>query len=1008
MLEKVVKLLFGDRQAKLMKSLEAPVERINGFIAEMQGLDDREIQGKTREFRERLVRGETLDDIMCEAFAVVSEACRRNCGKKWMVTGHEEEWGMVPFRVQLKGAIVLHRGMIAEMATGEGKTLVAVMPMYLNALELNPDWEEKARETFGEDPADWTFEPLEGVPVGAGAHLVTVNDYLARRDSEWMGPIYEFLGMTVGCIQGGMEPDQRRAQYNCDITYGTNNEFGFDYLRDNMAVRLEHRVQRAHHYAIVDEVDSVLIDEARTPLIISGPVPRSRNRYREFRDQVARLVSRQMELVNVVVSEADDLWEQGETHRAATMFLKARRGAPKNRRLAKTLRDPDKLNAIKRVEAERLRDKNVHELDEGLCFSIDERERSVAMSDLGRKILSPDNPDFFLLRDIGDEVAEIEARDLPEEEKFELRKNAFEEHSRKAEALHDIDQLLRAFQLYEKDVEYVVQDGAVIIVDQFTGRLMPGRRFSDGLHEALEAKERVEIRAETQTLATITIQNYFRMYGKLSGMTGTAETEAEEFESIYGLETAVIPTNVPVRRTDHNDRVYRTKREKYAAIIDEVQRLHGRNRPVLVGTVSVDVSEVLSKLLKARKIPHSVLNAKHHQQEADIVARAGQPGAVTIATNMAGRGTDIKLSPQVRELDDGRGGKEPGGLFVIGTERHESRRIDRQLRGRSGRQGDPGASRFYMSLEDDLFRLFASEKMIDFLKKNQEKDGEPIEHPLLNRSIQQAQKRVEQYNFGIRKHLLEYDDVTNRQREVVYGLRHRSLTGEGLRDEVRDMIASVVTGDVESAVADGAEPHEWNMERAALVLRDLAGAVFDLRGTAEKHREPASLRSALADMVLAYYDEKERKLGETLMVDLEKWSVLSSIDSLWREHLYSLDHLKTGIGLRSIGQRDPLVEFKKEAFELFEELQENIDRQSVRKVLSLWPAGMLKRAELPTGQAVRPGIQGPVPAPGGGAPADSSPGRPQTVKRNDPKVGRNDPCPCGSGKKYKKCCGAQT
>ncbi len=1007
MLEKVVRLLFGDRQAKLMRSLEAPVEGILGFIRDLQDLDEQGLKGKTREFRERLARGETLEDIMCEAFAVVSEACRRHCGKKWTVTGHEVEWAMVPFRVQLKGAIVLHRGMIAEMATGEGKTLVAVMPMYLNALELNPDWVEKAGENFGGDPTRWTFEPLEGIPVGAGAHLVTVNDYLARRDAEWMGPIYEFLGLTVGCIQGGMDPDQRRAQYNCDITYGTNNEFGFDYLRDNMAVRLEHRVQRAHHYAIVDEVDSVLIDEARTPLIISGPVPRSRNRYQEFRDQVARLVNRQTDLVNSVVSDADELWEQGETHRAATMYLKARRGAPKNRKLAKTLRDPDKLNAIKKVEAERLRDKNIHELDEGLCFSIDERERSVAMSDLGRKILSPENPDFFLLRDIGDVVAEIEARDLPEEEKFELRKKTFEDHSQKAEALHNIDQLLRAFQLYEKDVEYVVQEGAVIIVDQFTGRLMPGRRFSDGLHEALEAKEKVEIRAETQTLATITIQNYFRMYEKLSGMTGTAETEAEEFESIYKLEVAVIPTNVPVVRTDHNDRVYRTKREKYTAIIEEIQRLHARNRPVLVGTVSVDVSEVLSKLLKARKIPHSVLNAKHHQEEADIVARAGQPGAVTIATNMAGRGTDIKLSPQVREVDDGQGGREPGGLFVMGTERHESRRIDRQLRGRSGRQGDPGASRFYMSLEDDLFRLFASEKMIDFLKRNQEKDGEPIEHPLLNRSIQQAQKRVEQYNFGIRKHLLEYDDVTNRQREVVYGLRFRSLTGEGLREEIRDMIASVVTGDVESAVPDGTEPHEWNMERAALVLRDLAGAVFNLQGKADGYREPGPLRSALADMVLGYYDEKERKLGEKLMVDLEKWSVLSSIDSLWREHLYSLDHLKTGIGLRSIGQRDPLVEFKKEAFGLFEELQENIDRQSVRKVLSLWPAGMLKRAEQPAGQAMRPGIQGPVPVPGEGDQASPPRNRP-TVKREDPKVGRNDPCPCGSGRKYKKCCGAQT
>jgi len=1002
LLEKVVRFFFGDRQAKLMKTFEGPVQEVLSFVDQLGTLTDDELRDKTTEFRRRLARGETLDDLMCEAFAVVVQACSRNCGRKWMVTDHEIEWGMIPFRVQLKGAMVLHSGMIAEMATGEGKTLVAVMPMYLNALELNPDWVALAERDFGDDPEAWTFEPIDGVPVGDGAHLVTVNDYLARRDAEWMGPIYSFLGLTVGCIQGGMDPDQRRQQYNCDITYGTNNEFGFDYLRDNMAVRLEHRVQRNHHFAIVDEVDSVLIDEARTPLIISGPVPRSRNRYKEFRDQVARLVNRQTDIVNSVVSDADSLWEEGKTHEAATAYLKARRGAPKNRKLAKTLRDPDKLNAIKRVEGERLRDKNIHELDEGLCFSIDERERSVSMSDLGRKILSPENPDFFLLRDIGDLIAEIEGLDISEEEKFERRKTLYEDHSQRAEALHNIDQLLRAFQLYEKDVEYVVQDGAVLIVDQFTGRLMPGRRFSDGLHEALEAKEKVEIRAETQTLATITIQNYFRMYGKLSGMTGTAETEAEEFESIYKLEVAVIPTNVPVIRVDHNDRVYRTKREKYTAIVEEIQRLHSRNQPVLVGTVSVDVSEVLSKLLKGRKIPHSVLNAKHHQEEADIVSRAGQPGAVTIATNMAGRGTDIKLSPHVREVDDGAGGKEPGGLFVIASERHESRRIDRQLRGRCGRQGDPGASRFYMSLEDDLFRLFASEKMIDFLKKNQEKDGEPIEHPLLNHSIQQAQKRVEQYNFGIRKHLLEYDDVTNRQREVVYGLRFRSLTGEGLREEIRDMIASVVTGELETAIPSGSEPHEWNLERAALSLRDLAGAVFNFQGLEKKHKEPAQLRSALADMVLSYYGEKEGKLGEKLMVDLEKWAVLSSIDGLWREHLYSLDHLKTGIGLRSIGQRDPLVEFKKEAFDLFEELQENIDRQSVRKVLSLWPAGMMKRADQPVGQAVRPGLAGLSPAPAQQTQA------PVTVKREDPKIGRNDDCPCGSGKKYKKCCGAQT
>jgi len=739
LLKKLLGKIFGDKQKKNIRELEPYVEEINREFEGLSDLSEEELKARTDLFRRRLARGETIDDIMSEAFATVKETCRRLLGTSWKVTGSDEEWNMVPFDVQLMGAVALHQGRIAEMATGEGKTLVAVMPMYLNALELNPDWVRRAGEEWGDDPGDWTFESIEGIPVGLGAHLVTVNDYLARRDAQWMGPVYEYLGLTVGCIQGGMDPEQRRKQYNCDITYGTNNEFGFDYLRDNMARSMEQRVQREHHYAIVDEVDSVLIDEARTPLIISGPVPRSQHRYKEYRGDVSRLVQKQTVMVNHIVSEADELWEQGDLHAAATLYLKAKRGAPKNKRLMRSLQDPDRLRELQRVEAERLRDKNLHELDEDLLFSIDEREKSVAMSDKGRRLLSPNDPDFFLLQDIGDVMAEIEDKDVGEEEKLILRKKAYEEHSKRAEALHNIDQLLRAFQMYEKDVEYVVKDGRVMIVDQFTGRLMPGRRFSDGLHEALEAKENVEIRSETQTMATITIQNYFRMYDKLAGMTGTAETEETEFQSIYDLDVVVVPTNRPVVREDHEDRVYKTKREKYNAIIAEIERLHRRGQPVLVGTVSVDVSEVLSRILRARKIPHSVLNAKHHEKEAEIVARAGQPGAVTIATNMAGRGTDIKLAPKVKEVTDEDGEKVPGGLFVIGTARHESRRIDRQLRGRSGRQGDPGASRFYLSLEDDLFRLFASEKMLDFLKKSGKEEGEIIEHPMLTKAIQRAQ-----------------------------------------------------------------------------------------------------------------------------------------------------------------------------------------------------------------------------------------------------------------------------
>jgi len=998
---KIFKRIMGDSQGKLMKSLEPLVDSINTAFAELSSLSDEDLKGRTREFRIRLLQGETIEDLLPEAFAVVKEACRRNIGVSWDVSGHSTEWNMVPYDVQLKGGIVLHRGMITEMATGEGKTLVAVLPMYLNGLELNPDWTEKASKHYGEDHNSWIFEPIDGIPVGAGAHLVTVNDYLALRDANWMGPIYEYLGFSIGCIQGGMTPDQRREQYNCDITYGTNSEFGFDYLRDNMAVRLEQRVQRRYHYAIVDEVDSVLIDEARTPLIISGPVARNRNRYIEYRSVVARLVRKQLELVNTIAADANDLWDKGNHHDAATLYLKARRGAPKHRRLAKAMRDPDRVAAVKRVEGERLRDKNIHQLDDGLYFAIDEREKSVSVSDLGRKLLSPEDPEFFLITDIGDDMAELEIQDISQQEKLEKKKQIYENHSSKAEALHNIDQLLKAYQLYEKDVEYVLDQGRVVIVDQFTGRPMPGRRFSDGLHEALEAKENVEIRNETQTLATITIQNYFRMYSKLAGMTGTAETEAEEFGSIYNVDVAVVPTNRPIARIDHNDRVFGTKREKYGAIIDEIARRHAIGQPVLVGTVSVEVSELLSKLLKRRKIVHSVLNAKHHQQEAEIITRAGQKGSVTIATNMAGRGTDIKLSEDVKEFVSN---EDEAGLFVIGTERHESRRIDRQLRGRSGRQGDHGGSRFYLSLEDDLFRLFASEKIIDFLKKSQEKEGEPIEHALLTKSIEKAQKRVEQYHFGIRKHLLEYDDVVNRQREVIYDRRLQALTGEGLDDEIREMIEAVIENELMEFIPDDSQPHEWNMEGVVAGLRDISGAVFKLDGITDQFKDAEKLRLKLVDLVMDFYGKKREKLGEQLILDLEKWSVLGSIDARWRDHLYALDHLKSGIGLRAYAQRDPLVEYKKEAFNMFEELLDGVDKQAVRQILSLWPASKIQRQQSPVGKAVHPGLRSPAGGPASG-PGRNAEGKQQTVKRDDEKIGRNDPCPCGSGKKYKQCCG---
>ncbi len=1009
MFKKVVNSLFGDRQSKKVSSLEPYVDEVNEYLERLESLSELELKDFTRQFRVRLAKDESIDDIMCEAFAVVKESCRRLLGQPWLVTGNNVEWNMVPFDVQIMGAVVLHQGKIAEMATGEGKTLVAVMPMYLNALELNPEWLELAQEKYGDDPEKWEFEPIGDTPVGKGAHLVTVNDYLSKRDAEWMSGVYEYLGLSIGCIQMEMNPEERRKQYLKDITYGTNNQFGFDYLRDNMAVHLVTRVQRGHNYVIVDEVDSVLVDEARTPLIISGPVARSMNRYKEYRNDVYKLVRKQTLLVNAIVAEADELWEKGNEEEAALLYLKARKGAPKQRKLVRSLQDPDRLQGLQRMEGVLLREKRAHELEEDLLFAMDEKEKSISLSEAGRKTLSPNDPDFFLLADIGDGIAEIELQDISEEKKQELRRETYHEHSQKAEALHNIDQLLRAFQLYEKDVEYVVQDGRVVIVDQFTGRLMPGRRFSDGLHEALEAKENVEIRSETQTLATITIQNYFRMYSKLAGMTGTAETEAEEFESIYNLDVVVIPTNVPVIRQDHNDQVYRTRREKYKAIIDEIQRLHSMDQPILVGTVSVDISELLSKLLKARKIPHSVLNAKHHLQEAEIITRAGQKGAVTIATNMAGRGTDIKLAESIKELTDGSGNTVPGGLFVIGTARHESRRIDRQLRGRCGRQGDSGASRFYLSLEDDLFRLFASEKLIDFMKKSGgEDEGEPIEHSLLTKAIQRAQKRVEEYNFGIRKHLIEYDDVVNRQREVIYDRRLQALTGEELSEEVIDMTRAVSRHILTEAITDETDFEEWNQEKAQLLLGEISGTRFDLASLMSGEYSAEEARNAAADLVLEYYYMKKEKIGLELSTELEKRAVLSSIDSMWREHLYGIDHLKSGINLRAYAQRDPLVEFKKEAFGLFEELLDRIDKLAVRQVLSLWPANA--RTGLPenrqvSGNAMHPSSTLPVAGSVPGQEPQTKGGRPATVYRDNPKVGRNDPCPCGSGKKYKKCCG---
>jgi preprotein translocase subunit SecA len=809
MLKGLISKVFGTRHERERKRVQPILDEIHQIEARLTGLSDAEIQGQTAKFRGILAertgpieariqelkaakhdtadaaereridgelqgadgRGgveaelrtaiaETLDELLPEAFATVREACRRLKGSPVSVIGQEITWDMVPYDVQLIGGIQLHLGRIAEMATGEGKTLVATLPLYLNALP------------------------------GRGTHLVTVNNYLARRDSQWMGHLYTWLGLTVGCLDD-TEPGswERRAVYAADITYGTNNEFGFDYLRDNMVVSLEQRVQRPHVFALVDEVDSVLIDEARTPLIISGPVGNeSDGQYAEFNTSVERLVRKQNELVNQLVADGERAFEAKDNDTAALEFYKAQMGGPKNKRLMKVLQEPGVKQMVQRVELDVIADKKLpvskrafKDMEDNLLFVLDEKGHTVHLTEKGLDWLSPDHPDTFVLPDIALLIGQIDRdMELSAAERLERRNTVEREYATKSERLNIIHQLLRAHALYEKDVNYVVQEGQVLIVDEFTGRTMPGRRWSEGLHQAVEAKERVQVKGETQTLATITIQNYFRMYEKLAGMTGTAETEEAEFHTIYGLEVSVIPTNRPIQRDDRQDLVFKTRREKYNAIVEETRRLHELGFPVLVGTASVEASETLSRLMTRAGMKHAVLNAKYHQREAEIVSEAGRPGAIMIATNMAGRGTDIKLSEGVRESKPSRitdpDGKEVditeiGGLHIVGSERHESRRIDRQLRGRSGRQGDPGASQFFLSLEDDLMRLFGSERIAKLMDRMGAQDGEVLTHPLITRSIEQAQKRVELQNFQSRKRLLEYDDVMNQQREVIYSLR---------------------------------------------------------------------------------------------------------------------------------------------------------------------------------------------------------------------------------------------
>jgi preprotein translocase subunit SecA len=1012
MISWLLKKFSGRHYRKFLERCQPIVIRINELERVCQSLTDDQLRAKTGEFRDRFKAGETLDQLLPEAFAVVKNTARRLYGRKITVCEHDLMWDMVHYDVQLIGGIALHEGKIAEMATGEGKTLVATLPLYLNALS------------------------------GRNAQLVTANDYLARRDAEWMGYIYNFLGVSVGCIQQLMPNDLRREMYNRDITYGTASEFGFDYLRDNgMATRMEDQVQRDHYYCIVDEVDSILVDEARTPLIISGPAPIEREQpFTRIQPSVEQLVSEQTRLCNRLITESRELLEKKDAtaddrHLALRRMLQVKMGHPKNKQLLRLMETPEWRKQLDKVETEMNSDLNKDELfhlKEELYYVIDERQHQADLTEIGRTKLHPENPDAFMMPDLATEFSDLEKNhDLTPEEKEKRRLEAQQRFETISEDIHAISQLLRAYSLYERDVEYVVQEGKVLIVDENTGRVMPGRRWSDGLHQAVEAKENVIIERETRTYATITIQNYFRMYEKLAGMTGTAETEATEFNEIYRLVVVVIPTNKPCVRIDRNDSIFKTRRDKYNAVVKEIQAANERGQPVLVGTVSVEASEVLSRMLRRANITHAVLNAKFHQQEAEIISRAGQRGSVTIATNMAGRGTDIKLGEGIPDL---------GGLYVIGTERHESRRIDRQLRGRCARQGDPGMSKFFLSLEDELLRIFLQGNIASRLMEGTMKEGEELEHPWLNRSIESAQKKVEQQNFAIRKRLLQYDDVLNKQREVVYGIRNGAIHNERTKDTIFDMVEEEIAERLEAAGFDsktGPVPTAvesfvgWVNSHFPITLK-----LGELSGLAGR---PAM--TLVVERIKKAYAVKESVEVPEALGALERYVVINAIDHHWQEHLTEMEELRRSIGLRSYGQKDPLQEYKSEAYHYFEELMNNVrlqictglfrsttNLQAFENMLAI----LSRSARLqgpedapPNGGAARPR---PAPAPGlvptgpprrlGGVdmpvpdaetdtvPASSEVQLPRvTVRRETPKVGRNDPCPCGSGKKYKHCHG---
>ena len=1052
------------RSAALRRDIAEEIRPDEERITELKGileqpetsLEDkerhsREIDKLTKDIDDKIEK--KLDEILPEAFAIMKSTARRFAenptievtatpfdrdlaatkdfvtiegdkavySNSWVAGGNTVTWVMVHYDVQLFGGVVLHKGRIAEMATGEGKTLVATLPVFLNAL------------------------------AGKGVHVVTVNDYLARRDSEWMGPMYEFHGLSVDCIDNH-QPNSaaRRKAYLADITFGTNNEFGFDYLRDNMAIQPQDLVQRKHHFAIVDEVDSVLIDDARTPLIISGPVPKGDDQlFDQYRGFIEQLYNVQRNFVNDLLGRARKLIGEGKNDEGGVLLYRAHKGLPKYKPLIKFLSEPGNKALMQKVENTYMQDNNrrMPEITDELFFVIDEKLNSVELTDKGHEFLARNvgEDGFFVLPDIGASVAEIEKSDLSAEEKTAKKDELINEYAVKSERVHTINQLLKAYSMFEKDVEYVVIDNKVKIVDEQTGRIMEGRRYSDGLHQAIEAKERVKVEAATQTFATITLQNYFRMYHKLAGMTGTAETEASEFWSIYKLDVVVIPTNRPVIREDRDDKIYKTKREKYNAVVEEIVSLVAEGRPVLVGTTSVEVSELLSRVLKLRGIKHNVLNAKHHQQEAQVVAEAGRAGQVTIATNMAGRGTDIKLTPEV---------KEAGGLAIVGTERHESRRVDRQLRGRAGRQGDPGSSQFFVSLEDDLMRLFGSERIASMMDRMGLKDGEEIQAGMMTKAIERAQKKVEENNFGIRKRLLEYDDVMNSQRTVIYSRRRNALAGERIDIDRNNIVLDFAETFVENFGEAGFEDFSFELIRQVAVQPSFDEQTFanakkeelveliaaDINDAYERRAQSVA---ATAMPVLRQVYEKQGDQVENIYIPITngklvynvpvnlrkaiesdgaeiykmftKIVMLTTIDDNWRDHLRQMDDLRQSVQNASYEQKDPLLIYKLESYNLFSAMLEKSNRDEL-SILNKGYIPMREQTEQSVRQPSRPQQQQNRPKvdmsklqasrmQAAAAAGQGDKGAPSPV-HVEKKVGRNEPCPCGSGKKYKNCHGA--